>query len=95
MQEFQNAYRKLFLSFSAIPSPLEIVEENTEPPFHTWARWWAAGRGVENGPAGGIQIFPAGGGSTFCPRRREGYCKIAKRALKNALFEGVMEICSK
>ncbi len=40
-------------------------------------------RGVENGPAGGgIRIFPAGGGSTFCSRGGEGYCKIAKRALK-------------
>ncbi len=32
-------------------------------------------RGVKNGPAGGIRIFPAGGG--------EGYWKIAKRAQTN------------
>ena len=30
----------------------------------------------------GIQIFPAGGESTFCSREGEGYLKIAKRALK-------------
>ncbi len=30
---------------------------------------------------GGIRIIPAGGGSTYCSRRGEGYLKIAKRAL--------------
>ncbi len=39
-------------------------------------------RGVENGPAGGIRIFPAGGGSTFGSREGEGYLKIAKRTQK-------------
>ena len=47
----------------------------------------AGGRRVEeNGPAGGgfgfFIIFPAGGEALFAPGRGEGYCKIAKRALK-------------
>ena len=40
----------------------------------------------------GIRIFPAGGGSTFSSRGGEGYCKIAKKSPKNALFEGVLGI---
>ena len=41
-------------------------------------------RGVENGPAGGIQIFPAGGEALFASGGGGGggYCKIAKRALQ-------------
>ena len=39
-------------------------------------------RGVEKGPAGGED-------SDFSSKRGEGYCKLAKRALKQALFEGV------
>ena len=41
-------------------------------------------RGVEKGPAGG-----GGEDSDFSSKRGEGYCKIAKRAPKQALFEGV------
>ncbi len=34
---------------------------------------------------GGIRIFPAGGGKYFLLQGGEGYCKIAKRALKCTL----------
>ncbi len=41
---------------------------------HTWARWWGAGRGRK---------WAGRGGNTFCSRKGEGCCNIAKlRALK-------------
>ena len=43
-------------------------------------------RGVENGPAGGIQIFSARGGP-FCSRRGVGSVKLQKSP-KKALFKG-------
>ncbi len=48
--------------------------------MYTYVGTVVGGRmGVENGPAGGgeIWIFPPGGGNTFCSRRGEGYRKIA------------------
>ncbi len=44
---------------------------------------------------GGFGFFLQGGGKHFLLQGGEGYCKIAKKSPKNALFEGVLEIYSK
>ncbi len=51
-------------------------------------RKWAA-------RARGFGFILQGGGSTFCSRRGEGYCKNYKKSPNNALYEGDLEICSK